>query len=52
MWLVEENTNHGLLFFGNACRGGKSFIQFTLDTQGKISGLSIDGILFNKENPK
>ena len=31
---------------------GKSFIQFTLDTQGKISGLSIDGILFNKENPK
>jgi len=22
MWLVEENTSHGVLFFGNTCQGG------------------------------
>ena len=22
MWLVEENTNHGVLFFGNTRQGG------------------------------
>jgi len=22
MWLVEENTNQGVLFFGNTCQGG------------------------------
>ena len=31
---------------------GKSFIQFMTNIEGNVSGLSMDGILFNKENPK
>lgn len=31
---------------------GKSFVQFSLNANGKVSGLSIDGVIYNKENQK
>ena len=31
---------------------GKSFVQFSIDVSGKVSRLSLDGIIYDKENQK